>query len=287
MNRHRGRAARRWYGVLALAAAAWETPPAPAGPAEVDRVAVRPREIGDPLPNPNMGWGLWAGPRFLDGRMFSLAYNTEGFGDDAPLFGWVLVDWMWSDLEPREGEYRWDELDAVIDYWSRRHKQFLVRLRNPVGTAVSSGGRPPGVLANDGNREPPSPYVAFARSPGILILDNHPRMRFLESAPRGRVSRGRDAGRNPREQEAIRLMRRGRARGKTDRDLVKMVEDLGIETKEGNRIWLPMTIQGILGRAVARYARIGHRRCHSGRGPIGLRVAHPPGDEARSREDRA
>jgi hypothetical protein len=61
-------------------------------------------------------------------------------------------------------------------------------------------------------------------------------------------------------------MRRGRAQGKTDGDLVKMVEDLAIETKEGNRIWLPMTIQGVLGRAVARYARIGHRRCHSGPG---------------------
>jgi hypothetical protein len=35
---------------------------------------------------------------------------------------------MWSDLELREGRFRWDELDAVIDYWSRRHKQFLVRL---------------------------------------------------------------------------------------------------------------------------------------------------------------
>ena len=44
-------------------------------------------------------------------------------------------------------------------------------------------------LANDGFRELASLYVAFARFCGILILDNHSRMRFLESAHRRRVSR--------------------------------------------------------------------------------------------------
>src|SRR5690348_11635792 len=68
---------------------------------------VVPQEIDDPLSNPYMGWGLWAGPRYLDGRSFTLEYNTTGFGDDAPLFGWVLIDWMWSDLEPQEGRYDW------------------------------------------------------------------------------------------------------------------------------------------------------------------------------------
>src|SRR5690348_16543964 len=65
--------------------------------------AVVPAEHNAPLTNPYMGWGLWAGPRYFDGREFSLEYNTTGFGDDAPLFGWVLIDWMWSDLEPQEG----------------------------------------------------------------------------------------------------------------------------------------------------------------------------------------
>jgi site-specific DNA recombinase len=56
---------------------------------------------------------------------------------------------------------------------------------------------------------------------------------------------------NAGEQETIRILTEWRAQGKTYRDLVKMVEDLGIETKEGNRIWLPATIRRILTRATA------------------------------------
>ena len=95
---------------------------------EANLTVVHPAEIPDPLVNPYCGWGLWAGPRFFDSRRFSLEYNTKGFGDDAPLFSWALLDWTWADLEPQEGEFDWSSLDAIIDYWKARHKQFLVRL---------------------------------------------------------------------------------------------------------------------------------------------------------------
>ena len=102
---------------------------APIAASRVDaRTEVRPKEIQDPLVNPYCAWGIWGGPRFFDSRQFSPDYNTTGFGDDAPLFSWVLVDWMWADLEPREDEFHWEELDRVMDYWSKRGKQFLVRL---------------------------------------------------------------------------------------------------------------------------------------------------------------
>ena len=55
---------------------------------------MHPREIDNALVNPYCGWGIWAGPRFFDSRQFSVEFNTKGFGDDAPLFGWVLIDWM-------------------------------------------------------------------------------------------------------------------------------------------------------------------------------------------------
>ncbi len=89
---------------------------------------VVPTEIEEPLNNPYMGWGAWAGPRYFDGRPFTLEYNTTGFGDDAPLFSWVLIDWMWSDLEPQEGQYAWKELDAIINYWAARGKQIELRV---------------------------------------------------------------------------------------------------------------------------------------------------------------
>jgi site-specific DNA recombinase len=86
-------------------------------------------------------------------------------------------------------------------------------------------------------------------------------------APQAKIARGERCGKirfgydlsadgkslvkNEREQEAIRQMRAWRAQGKTYRDLVKLVEDFGIDTKEGNRVWVPTTIRRILCRPIA------------------------------------
>ncbi len=95
--------------------------------APVTRTVI-PAQIDEPLSNPYMGWGLWAGPRYFTGEPFTVEYNTTGFGDDAPLFSWVLVDWMWADLEPEDGEFRWKDLDTVINYWAARGKQIYLRV---------------------------------------------------------------------------------------------------------------------------------------------------------------
>lgn len=89
---------------------------------------VSPVEIDMPLVNPDQGWGLWAGPRYFTGKTLSFEDNTSAFGDDAPLFNWILIDWMWSDLEPEEGKYEWKELDRILDYWFRRGKQVYLRV---------------------------------------------------------------------------------------------------------------------------------------------------------------
>lgn len=89
---------------------------------------VKPVETNDVLSNPWMGWGLWAGPIFFNGTPRSLADNTVGFGADAPLYNWVLLDWMWADLEPQEGHFQWEALDAIIQYWAGRGKQINLRI---------------------------------------------------------------------------------------------------------------------------------------------------------------
>jgi hypothetical protein len=94
----------------------------------ISEITVQPQEIDDPLVNPFCGWGIWLGPRYFDGRVFSNEYNTTGFGDDAELFSWAVVDWMWSDLEPEEGKFQWAKLDSILDFWKARNKQFLIRL---------------------------------------------------------------------------------------------------------------------------------------------------------------
>jgi len=94
-------------------------------------VVVHPEEIGGPIPNPYMGVGLWVGPRYYGmnpEKQYSMADLTSGFGDDAPLFNWVLVDWDWASLEPHEGQYDWQEFDTVAQYWTKRGKQLVVRL---------------------------------------------------------------------------------------------------------------------------------------------------------------
>ena len=94
-------------------------------------VTVHPQEIADPLPNPYMGIGLWVGPRYYGmnpQKTYSMQDLTTGFGDDAPLFNWVLVDWDWATLEPHEGQFDWQEFDTVVQYWAARGKQMVVRL---------------------------------------------------------------------------------------------------------------------------------------------------------------
>ena len=94
-------------------------------------VTVHPEEIGGPIPNPYMGLGLWVGPRYYGmnpQKNYTVEDLTTGFGNDAPLFNWVMVDWDWASLEPREGRFVWQEFDTVAQYWSKRGKQLVVRL---------------------------------------------------------------------------------------------------------------------------------------------------------------
>jgi hypothetical protein len=76
-----------------------------------------------------MGWGFWAGPFGFGNneRAYTVEQNTRGFGDDAPLFTWLMVDWHWAGLEPQEGEFNWRDFDAVISYWTERNKQIVLR----------------------------------------------------------------------------------------------------------------------------------------------------------------
>lgn len=53
---------------------------------------------------------------------------------------------------------------------------------------------------------------------------------------------------NEREQAAIRLMEGWKAEGKSLRAMCRLLEEMGIETKEGGAIWLPMTVRRILAR---------------------------------------
>jgi hypothetical protein len=91
-------------------------------------VIVTPRESDSVLSNPWMGWGLWAGPIYFDGTRRSFAQNTTAFGADTTLADWILLDWMWADIQPRRDTFDWSELDEIIKYWAGRGKQICLRV---------------------------------------------------------------------------------------------------------------------------------------------------------------
>ena len=49
--------------------------------------------------------------------------SEEGSFCDA--FNAAFVRTTWRDLEPKDGEYQWAELDAIVD-WATAHKMFIV-----------------------------------------------------------------------------------------------------------------------------------------------------------------
>lgn len=48
-------------------------------------LTVVPTVIEAPLPNPYMGWGIWAGPRDWEFKNFTVRDNTTAYPDNAPL----------------------------------------------------------------------------------------------------------------------------------------------------------------------------------------------------------
>lgn len=111
---------------LVFSAAGSSLRSAPAGGREE---TVFPKEIQEPVNNPYMGWGIWAGSCGFgnDEKQYTVQEVTTGFGDDAPLFSWVLLDWDWASIEPQEGQHNWGDFDRVVQYWGSRGKQIVFR----------------------------------------------------------------------------------------------------------------------------------------------------------------
>jgi hypothetical protein len=91
--------------------------------------------------------------------------------------------------------------------------------------------------------------------------------RLTQNALQGKITRGERCGRirfgydlagdgrslvpNPREQDAIAFMRRWREEGKTYREMVAILTEMGIQCKEAESTWQPGTIHRILTRPIA------------------------------------
>ena len=100
-------------GMLALCCAFGET------------VTIYPKDTGEALINPGMGLVHY----HYSNRLWAYGMYAKP-GDTAPLPGTSVVYFrvLWNDVEPREGEFRWDIFDSVAQSWIRDGKQIAFRI---------------------------------------------------------------------------------------------------------------------------------------------------------------
>jgi len=111
--------------VLSLAVAGTTILALAGGPTRGESTTVHPAEIKDVLHNPDVGWCL-----LTFGGWNSVEDSTVNLtgGDGAPLFDVVVLDFMWVHLEPENNVFDWKKMDAIIDYWTKRGKQYSMRI---------------------------------------------------------------------------------------------------------------------------------------------------------------
>ena len=96
-----------------------------AGAGGTDRVVVTPKATSDALINPGMGWVYY----HFDNSNWNYGGGTAP-GDTLDWFpgcSTVYFRLPWRDLEPTEGEFRWDVIDSVAQPWIAAGKQIAFR----------------------------------------------------------------------------------------------------------------------------------------------------------------
>ncbi len=91
------------------------------------RRVLYPQESSEILHNTGMGWVLLEEPLYA-GR------TTLGWQGDFPEVDNVSLSLSWGNVEPRDGEYDWSEVDKAIDYWTARGKKINMRLVTDLNT---------------------------------------------------------------------------------------------------------------------------------------------------------
>lgn len=91
-----------------------------------DKVSVSYEDNGKALINPGMGFCEYA----YAGRLWNYGCKTPAWDalDWFPGCSTVYLRLLWSDLEPKEGEYRWDILDRYSQAWAATGKKLALRV---------------------------------------------------------------------------------------------------------------------------------------------------------------
>lgn len=89
------------------------------------RVVVQPKDTGEALINPAMGWQI----HHYDNDIQKYTVNLEPSDtlDDFPGFSCVYIRLAWSFLEPEEGKFNWSIVDTPMQRWVAKGKQVAFR----------------------------------------------------------------------------------------------------------------------------------------------------------------
>ena len=88
-------------------------------------VTVRMQDTGATLINPGMGLVHY----HYSNRLWAYGmYSRPGDVDPLPGTSVVYLRVLWNDLEPKEGEFRWDIFDSVAQNWIKAGKQLAFRV---------------------------------------------------------------------------------------------------------------------------------------------------------------
>ena len=87
---------------------------------------VCPKATDNALINPDMGFVYYK----YSNRLWAYGINTP----DSDTLDWfpgcstVYMRVLWNDIEPEEGEYRWDLFDTVAQNWIAKGKKIAIRI---------------------------------------------------------------------------------------------------------------------------------------------------------------
>ena len=88
------------------------------------RVVVHPKDTGEALVNPGMGWTLHFFSNLLEN--YGSKLEPSDTLDDWPGLSVIYLRVPWAYLEPREGEFNWSLLDTPAQRWIAMGKQIAI-----------------------------------------------------------------------------------------------------------------------------------------------------------------
>ena len=87
---------------------------------------VRPKATDEALINPEMGWCFYK----YSNRLWAYGINTpeDDTLDWFPGCSTVYLRVLWNDIEPEEGDFRWDLFDSLAQNWIAKGKKIAFRI---------------------------------------------------------------------------------------------------------------------------------------------------------------